>query len=72
MQGALAPRISRVQDLEEVELPTSRGPAAAIRIRAVLRCPWHLGIEDPDCWHVCGEAGFAGVRHREFEKEDFF
>lgn len=71
MQRTLTPEIPRVKDLEEIEFATARGPAAAVRVLAVLACEWDLGVHEPDCGHVGVEAGPVGRRHGEFEEEEF-
>lgn len=70
MQSRFAAKIPRVEDLEDVELTTARGPARTVGISAVLGCQRDLGVVEPDGWHVAVEASLAGEGHREFHEEN--
>lgn len=70
VDGRLAARVARVEDLEEVELAAARRPARAVG-RAVLQGPRDLRVQHPDGGHVCVYGrGDRVVRHGEFEEEE--
>lgn len=69
VQRGLAAEIARVKDLKKVKLATSRSPAGAVGIGAVLGCQRNLSIHEPDCRHISVEPRFAGRRHGKFEEK---
>ena len=68
MQGGLAARVARGQDLEDVELGAAARPAGAVGL-AVLQGARDLRVQDPRCGHVHVPAGGAVIGHHEFHEE---
>lgn len=71
VQRRLAAEIARIQDFKKVEFATSRSPAGALGIGAVLGCKRNLSIHKPNCRHISVEPRFAGRGHGKFEEEHF-
>jgi hypothetical protein len=62
--------VTGVENLKEIELATSGGPART-RGLAVLQSSGNLGVEHPDGGHISVEALGVILGHGELEKEDF-
>ncbi|KFY68359.1 hypothetical protein V496_01129 [Pseudogymnoascus sp. VKM F-4515 (FW-2607)] len=69
VEGRLAALITGHQDLGDIELSASGGPARAAGL-TVLEGTWDLGVQHPDGGHVGVEAGGGVLGHAELEEED--
>lgn len=67
MDGGLATLVTRVQDLENVELTAATLPA---RAATVLVGTGDSSVQEPEGGHVCVEAGLASKRHVNLSDED--
>jgi hypothetical protein len=70
VESRLATKVTRCEDLEEIELTATGGPARTLGL-AVLEGARDLSVEHPDGGHVVvgGSVGLAVKRHLKLEEE---